>query len=396
MLPFKKLSEVDYRGARVLLRADLNAPLNHSEEGVRVANDFRIVAALPTIHMLRDGGAVVVLASHLGRPKGREETFSMRPVADRLAELGGFEVQQISEVVGPQVDAALALAQGGDVLLLENTRFHPGETRNDPQLAEDMAKGIDLFVFDAFGSAHRSHASISGVAQHVPSVAGPLVVAEVEAFGTLISDPPRPFTVVLGGARVSDKLGVIKALLPKVDMMVIGGGMCFTLLSAEGFEIGKSLVEPDLVHEVREILSSADGDRILLPTDITVTERFSEDATPIVVRKNAIESDVMGLDIGPESAKNFAKVIRGSGSVFWNGPMGVFEWESFRAGTEAIGKAFRNHAGYTVVGGGDSVAAISLLRIEDEVSHLSTAGGAGLKLLEGAVLPGLQALERWK
>ena len=172
--------------------------------------------------------------------------------------------------------------------------------------------------------------------------------------------------------------------------------MCFTLLSAEGFEIGKSLVEPDLVHEVREILSSADGDRILLPTDITVTERFSEDATPIVVRKNAIESDVMGLDIGPESAKNFAKVIRGSGSVFWNGPMGVFEWESFRPGTEAIGKAFRNHAGYTVVGGGDSVAAISLLRIEDEVSHLSTAGGAGLKLLEGAVLPGLQALERWK
>lgn len=396
MLPFKKLSEVDYRGVRVLLRADLNTPLDHSQDSVHVADDFRIAAALPTIQLLREAGAVVVLASHLGRPKGHDEAFSMRPVTERLSALGGFEAKQLPEVVGPAVDEALAMAQGGDVLVLENTRFHPGETSNDPQLAQDLAKGIDLFVLDAFGSAHRAHASVSGVAQHVPSVGGPLLSAEVDAFSTLVTNPPRPFTVVLGGAKVSDKLGVIKALLPKVDLMVIGGGMCFTLLSAEGFEIGTSLVEPELVDEVREILSSSDGDRVLLPTDITVAKTFSEDATPVVVSRNAVEDDVMGLDIGPDSAENFAKVVEGSGSVFWNGPMGVFEWESFRGGTAAIGEALRNHTGYTVVGGGDSVAALRLLGIENEISHVSTGGGAGLELLEGAILPGLQALERWK
>lgn len=396
MLPFRTLTEADCDGKRVLLRADLNTPLGSGSGGVEVKDDFRIRASLPTIAYLRDRGCVVVLASHLGRPKDRDSALSMAPVSTRLGELGGFPVHQLSEVTGPQVSAALAGAQPGEVFVLENTRFHPGETSNDPGLAAELAKDVDLFVLDAFGSAHRAHASVSGVAEHVESVAGPLLAAEVEALSRLMTDPPRPFTVVLGGAKISDKLGVIKALLPKVDMMAIGGGMCFTLLAAEGFEIGSSLVEPELIDEVREILRSTDGDRVLLPSDLVVASEFAENAVPSVVTRNAIADDQMGLDIGPESAESFARVVRGSASVFWNGPMGVFEWESFRAGTEAVGEALRGHGGYTVVGGGDSVAAVRLFGLEDELSHVSTGGGAGLEMLEGAKLPGLEALERWK
>jgi phosphoglycerate kinase len=319
----------------------------------------------------------------------------MDPVAVRMAELGGFEVRKLDAVVGAGVEAAVAAAGPGDVLLLENTRFEPGEKKNDPVLAQGLAALADLFVLDAFGSAHRAHASTVGVADHLQSVAGPLLLAEVEALGSLLTDPPHPFTVVLGGAKVSDKLGVIKSLLPRVDMMLIGGGMCFTLLAAEGYEIGASLVEEDRIDEVGDVLASEWGDRIRLPDDIVVADRFASDADREVVNRNAIPDDWMGLDIGPKTAENFAAAMRGSGAVFWNGPMGVFEWDQFRRGTEVVARALTDHPGFTVVGGGDSVSALRMLGLEGEVSHVSTGGGAGLEMLEGKTLPGLAALERW-
>ena len=385
------LDDVEVAGRRVLVRADLNVPLS----GGSVDDDFRIRASLPTINRLREAGATVVVCSHLGRPKDREPEFRMDPVAVRMAEIGGFGVRKLDGVVGGAVEAAVAAAGPGDVLLLENTRFEPGEKKNDPALAKGLAALADLFVLDAFGSAHRAHASTVGVADHLRSAAGPLLLAEVEALGSLLADPPHPFIVVLGGAKVSDKLGVIKSLLPKVDMMLIGGGMCFTLLAAEGYEIGSSLVEEDRIDEVRDVLASAWGDRIRLPDDIVVADRFASDAEWEVVSRNAIPDDWMGLDIGPKTAEAFAAAIRGSGAVFWNGPMGVFEWEQFRRGTEVVARALTDHSGFSVVGGGDSVAALRLLGLEGEVSHVSTGGGAGLEMLEGKTLPGLAALERW-
>jgi phosphoglycerate kinase len=385
------LDDVEVAGQRVLVRADLNVPLS----GGAVDDDFRIRASLPTINRLRKAGATVVVCSHLGRPKDREPEFRMDPVAVRMAEIGGFAVRKLDGVVGGAVEAAVAAAEPGDVLLLENTRFEPGEKKNDPALAKGLAALADLFVLDAFGSAHRAHASTVGVADHLRSVAGPLLLAEVEALGSLLAEPPHPFIVVLGGAKVSDKLGVIKSLLPRVDMMLIGGGMCFTLLAAEGYEIGSSLVEEDRIDEVRDVLASAWGDRIRLPDDIVVADRFASDAEWEVVSRNAIPDDWLGLDIGPKTAEAFAAAIRGSGAVFWNGPMGVFEWEQFRRGTEVVARALTGHPGFTVVGGGDSVAALRMLGLEGEVSHVSTGGGAGLEMLEGKTLPGLAALERW-
>jgi phosphoglycerate kinase len=385
------LDDVDVAGKRVLVRSDLNVPISSGA----VADDFRIKASLPTISRLREAGTTVVVCSHLGRPKDREPEFRMDPVAIRLAELGGFPVRKLDAVVGADVEASVATAGPGDVLLLENTRFEPGEKTNDPDLARGLAGLADLFVLDAFGSAHRAHASTVGVADHVLSVAGPLLCREVEALGLLLTNPPHPFTVVLGGAKISDKLGVIKSLLPRVDMMLVGGGMCFTLLKAEGYEIGASLAEDDRLEEVTEVLGSEYGDRILLPDDIVVAAGFTADADRAVVPRNAIPDDWMGLDIGPVTAAGFAAAIRGSGAIFWNGPMGVFEWERFRSGTEVVARALTDHAGFTVVGGGDSVAALRMLGLEGEVSHLSTGGGAGLEMLEGKTLPGLTALERW-
>ena len=385
------LDDVAVAGQNVLVRADLNVPIS----GGTVADDFRIRASVPTIARLKKGGATVVLCSHLGRPKDREPEFRMDPVAVRLSEIGGFPVRKLDAVIGAEIEAAVAAAGSGEVLLLENTRFEPGEKTNDPDLAKGLAKLADLFVLDAFGSAHRPHASTVGVADHLRSVAGPLLVQEVKALGMLLTDPPHPFTVVLGGAKVSDKLGVIKSLLPKVDMMLIGGGMCFTLLRAEGYEIGASLVEDDRLDEVTEVLASEYGDRIRLPDDIVVANAFMAGADRTVVTRNAIPDEWMGLDIGPKTAAGFATAIRGSSAVFWNGPMGVFEWEQFRSGTEEVARALADHAGFTVVGGGDSVAALRMLGLEGEVSHLSTGGGAGLEMLEGKTLPGLAALERW-
>jgi phosphoglycerate kinase len=283
----------------------------------------------------------------------------------------------------------------GEVVLLENTRFEPGETKNDPTLATEFARLAELFVEDAFGSVHRAHASTVGVAERVRSAAGPLLVSEVEALGRFLTDPDHPYVVILGGAKISDKLGVIRNLLPRVDSMLIGGGMCFTLMAAQGMPVGKSLVEEDQIDNVGQLLSGPHGSRIVLPTDFVIADRFAEDAPPRVVGASEIPAESLGLDIGPETADAFAAVVRGAKSVFWNGPMGVFEWEAFRAGTETVARALAESDGFTAVGGGDSAAALRVLDMEDKVSHLSTGGGAGLELLEGKELPGVAVLKKW-
>jgi phosphoglycerate kinase len=385
------LDDIDVANKRVLLRSDLNVPLAEGE----VADDFRIRSSIPTIAALRDQSAIVIVTSHLGRPGGPDASLSLGPIAERMAELGGFPVTHVGSLIGPEADQAIRAAQPGAVILLENTRFESGEKTNDPGLAGALAKLAEVFVLDAFGSAHRAHASTVGVAALIPSAAGPLLAAEVEALDRLLHDPERPYVVALGGAKVSDKLGVMQALLPKVDVMLVGGGMCFTLLEAEGYEVGGSLVEEEMIKDVRRLLESEWGSRVSLPTDIVVAGRFAADAEPMVAPASDIPSDAIGMDIGPDTAQLFASVIRGAGSLFWNGPMGVFEWDSFRGGTEVMAKAVAESEAFSVVGGGDSVAALRTLGLEGEVSHLSTGGGAALEYLEKGTLPGLEALRRW-
>jgi phosphoglycerate kinase len=385
------LEDLEVAGRRVLVRSDLNVPL----EGGRVTDDFRIVSALDVIRQLRERQARVIVCSHLGRPQDREPEYAMDAVAARMRELGGFPVRKLNEVVGPGVERVVGEMMPGEVVLLENTRFEPGEEKNDPTLATELARLAELFIQDAFGSVHRAHASTVGVAERVRSAAGPLLVKELESLGRLLHEPPRPYVVVLGGAKVSDKLGVIENLLPRVDTMLIGGGMCFTLMTAEGVGVGRSMVEADQIATVRELMLGPHGSRIRTPTDLVVADRFAEDATPRVVESESIPSDAIGLDIGPYTAAHFAEVIRGAGAVFWNGPMGVFEWEAFRAGTEHIARALADCPGFTAVGGGDSAAAMRMFGLENEVSHLSTGGGAGLELLEGKELPGVAVLAKW-
>jgi phosphoglycerate kinase len=385
------LESLDVSGATILVRADLNVPL---DDGV-IGDDFRIRSSIPTLTELRSRGAKLVVCSHLGRPKGEDPSLSMAPVAQRLGELGGFPTILAPGVAGDAVNATISGADDGSVVVLENTRFALGETSNDADLAAAMAQPIDAFVLDAFGSAHRAHASTVGVAQLVPSAAGLLLQKEVDALSALLGDADRPYVVVLGGAKVSDKLAVIENLLPRVDLMLVGGGMCFTLLSARGYEIGSSLVEEDMLPVVERLLGGDHGGKIVLPEDIVVADRFAEDAATSIVDADAIPDDVMGLDIGPRTIEQFSGVIRSAHSLFWNGPMGVFEWEAFRAGTAGVADAVASCDGFTVVGGGDSVAAIRLLGREDDVSHVSSGGGAGLELLEGRDLPGVAALRRW-
>lgn len=391
MTPYLTMDDLDLKGRRVLVRSDLNVPLENAE----VSDDFRIRMALNAIRRSREARAVTVVCSHLGRPKGVDPELSMAPVAATMAELAGFSVTPVAAVVGPEADEAVAAARPGDVLLLENTRFEAGETKNDDTVSDGLARLADVFIQDAFGSAHRAHSSTFGVAERIRSAAGPLMVAELRAFDQLLEDPQRPYVVVLGGAKVSDKLGVIENVLPTVDSMLVGGGMCFTLLAALGHEIGSSLVEDDHIAGVRSLLDGPDGHKIQLPTDVMVASDFAEDAEAEVVPADSIPPDTMGLDIGPETASAFAEVVTGAGSVFWNGPMGVFEWERFRSGTEAVAEAMAACSGFTAVGGGDSAAALRVLGLEDSVSHLSTGGGAGLELLEGQELPGVAVLERW-
>lgn len=391
MPSYLTLDDLDVADQRVLVRSDLNVPL---EDGA-VTDDYRIEMALPAVARLREAGAVTVVCSHLGRPKGHDPALSLAPVAERMGELGGFEVTHVPAVVGETAERAIADAGPGDVLLLENTRFEEGETKNDPDLADGLAALADLFVQDAFGSVHRAHASTVGVAERLRSAAGPLLDAEITALSYFLSEPERPYVVILGGAKISDKLGIIENLLPKVDTMLIGGGMCFTLLAARGYSVGTSLVQEDQIDAVASLLDGPHGDRIILPVDVVVASEFDEDAESRIVAADAIPDEMMGLDIGPDASDSFADTIRDAASVFWNGPMGVFEWIRFRAGTESVARAVADSAGFTAVGGGDSAAALEMLEMADQVSHLSTGGGASLELLEGEQLPGVAVLERW-
>jgi phosphoglycerate kinase len=381
------IDDLEVEGRTVLVRADLNVPL----DGGEVTDDFRIRAAVPVVSELRARRARVVVCSHLGRPKGADTAYSMRPVGAVMSSLGGFPVAVADDVAGPGARAAVD-AMADDVVLLENTRFESGEEANDPDLAERLASLADCFVLDAFGSAHRAHASTVGVTRFLPSAAGPLLLAEVAAFDRVLHDPDRPFVVALGGAKVSDKLGVIEALLPKVEVMLVGGAMCFTLLEAEGYGVGRSRVEEDLVDDVRKVLDSHYGSRLSLPTDVVVGRTFDRDTGHRVVPATAMPDDQMGLDIGPETADRYAAIAGGADTIFWNGPMGVFEWPAFAAGTRRLAEAVAESEGYSVVGGGDTIAALREFGLGDRVSHLSTGGGAALELIEQGTLPGLEAL----
>lgn len=376
MPEYLTLDDVNVAGLDVLVRSDLNVPLENGE----ISDDFRIRSALPTLERLVDAGARVRVCSHLGRPDGPDPGYSLRPIADAMGALTEKEV---------------AFETGGQITVLENTRFDPGETKNDPAMAARLAEGAGLFVQDAFGSVHRAHASTVGVAELVKSVAGPLLVAELDALGRFLVEPKVPYVVVLGGAKVSDKLGVIENLLPKVDVMLIGGSMCFTVLKAKGVEVGTSLVEDDQLDSVKRFLDGPDSEKIVLPSDVVIATEFTETAEHKETYVKEIPPGWMGLDVGRETNQLFASVIRTAETVFWNGPMGVFEWEPFRSGTEAVARAMAETKAFTAVGGGDSVAALRALGLESEISHVSTGGGAGLELLEGRELPGVKVLERW-
>ena len=386
----KTLDTVDVRGKRVLLRCDLNVPL---ENGV-ITDDGRIKASLPTIKHLLAQGAAVVITAHLGRPKGeRKSELSLAPIAKRLSELLGEKVEFSSEIVGAKISAS-------GVTLLENIRYEAAETSKEESerlvLAKELASYADVFISDGFGAVHRKHASVYDVANLLPHAAGFLVAAEVDVLKKLTQTPDCPYGVALGGSKVSDKIGVISNLLEKVNTIAIGGGMLFTFLAAKGFEIGKSLVESDLIPTVKELMERAEklGVRFLLPTDIVVASEFSADATPTVVAANAIPADQMGLDIGPETAKVFASAISECKTVFWNGPMGVFEFPNFSNGTKVLAQALTQVSGISVVGGGDSAAAVRKLGFADsDFGYISTGGGASLEYLEGKELPGLVVLQ---
>jgi phosphoglycerate kinase len=390
----RTVEAAEVEGRRVLVRDDFNVPLD--DQG-RVTDDLRVRAALPTLRYLLERGAKVICCSHLGRPKGRRvEKYSLAPVAKVLAERLGLGVAFVDDVAGDEARRATAGLAPGQVLLLQNLRFEPGEEANDPAFAERLASLAELYVDDAFGAAHRAHASVVGVAERLPAYAGFLLAAEVKALSRLLEGPARPFVAVLGGSKVSDKLAVLSNLLGQVDTLVVGGGMCFTFLAAQGNGVGDSLFEQDQVGPVRDLLARAgrEGKRILLPTDLVVADAFAEDARRRVVPASAIEPGWRGLDIGPQSAAAFAAAVRDAKTVFWNGPMGVFEWPPFAAGTRAVAEAIASTSAYTVVGGGDSAAALAQFGLADKVDHLSTGGGASLELLEGRTLPGVSVLQR--
>ena len=391
------LQDLDLAGKRVLLRCDLNVPL---KDGV-ITDDGRIKASLPTIKLLLAAGASLVIAAHLGRPKGEAKPeLSLAPVAQRLSELLATPVIFPGEVVGPQVSAAASSLKAGEILLLENIRYSAAETSKDEAerqvLAQELATLADVYVGDGFGAVHRKHASVYDLPQLLPHAAGTLVSAEVEVLKKLTIDPARPYGVVLGGAKVSDKIGVISNLLNKVDVMAIGGGMVFTFLAAQGKEIGSSLVENDLIPTVKELIAKAEssGVKLILPTDIVVAPEFKIDAPATTVSADAIPADQMGLDIGPDSAAAFAAAIESCQTVFWNGPMGVFEFPNFAHGTKVVAQALTKVSGISVVGGGDSAAAVRALGFADsDFGYISTGGGASLEYLEGKELPGLRALD---
>jgi phosphoglycerate kinase len=385
-------------GRRVLVRADLNVPFDKQDPTV-ISDDGRIRAVLPTLTALRDAGAAVIVCSHLGRPKGEPDPkYSLAPVAARLGELLGSEVIFANDTVGPSARAAVSGLSRGQVLLLENLRFNPGETSKDDAergaFADLLAAFAEAYVDDAFGAVHRKHASVYDVAARLPHYAGGLVLREVEVLKRVTEDPEQPYVVVLGGSKVSDKLAVIQALLPRVDRLLVGGGMCFTFLKAQGHEVGTSLLEEDMVATCRDLLSESRG-RIVLPVDVVAATRFAADADHDVVAADEIPADRLGLDIGPRSVALFADAIAPAKTLFWNGPMGVFELAPFAAGTRGVAEAITKIDGLSVVGGGDSAAAVRTLGLDESAfGHISTGGGASLEYLEGKTLPGLAALEK--
>lgn len=390
----------DLRGRRVLVRSDLNVPLEHGDAGPTITDDGRIRASAPTLRRLASAGARVVVVAHLGRPKGvPEERFSLRPVAARLGEVLGDPVSFATDTVGQSAARTVAGLADGQVALLENLRFNAGETSKDDAVrgafADELAGLADVFVSDGFGVVHRKQASVYDIAQRLPHAAGGLVLAEIEVLHRLTSVVERPYAVVLGGSKVSDKLGVIDSLLDRADRLLIGGGMVFTFLAAQGHEVGTSLLEADQVPAVRGYLERAaeNGVEVVLPVDVVVADAFAADASHDVVKAEAIPTDRMGLDIGPASGELFASRLAQARTVFWNGPMGVFEWEPFSHGTRAVAQALTRGGGLTVVGGGDSAAAVRTLGFDEKAfGHISTGGGASLEYLEGKALPGIEVL----
>ncbi|MCB9890241.1 MAG: phosphoglycerate kinase [Planctomycetes bacterium] len=390
-MAMKRLEDLDVAGKRVLVRVDFNVPL---DEHQNVTSDARIVAAIPTLTALRDRGARLILMSHLGRPKGAvNDKLRMLPVAERLHELTGWPVRSAPEIIGPLVkDLALSL-EDGEVLMLENLRFDPREEAGDAEFGAELAALGEVFVQDAFGTCHRAHASVARIPEHLPSAPGLLLAKEIDAFAKVLDHPERPFVAILGGAKVSDKLPVLENLLPRVDRLIIGGAMAYTFLKAQGKPTGKSLVEDDLIDEARRVMRDAEaaGKVLALPVDHVVTAEFRADSPHEVV--TAIPDGMLALDIGPRTSELYTEHLKDAKTVLWNGPMGVFEMEAFRKGTEAVARAVANCKGFRCVGGGDSVAALELLGLDDAVDHVSTGGGASLELLEGKVLPGVAALQ---
>jgi phosphoglycerate kinase len=387
----KTVRDIDLKGKKVFCRVDFNVPMKDGE----ITDETRIRAALPTIEFLVEKGAKVILASHLGRPKGEVvEELRLTPVAARLGELLGKDVKKVDEAHGAEAEAAANSLQDGDVLLLENVRFYAGEENNDPELAKAFASLADVYVNDAFGAAHRAHASTEGIAKHIPAVAGLLMEKELDVLGKALSNPERPFTAIIGGAKVKDKIGVIDNLLEKVDNLIIGGGLAYTFVKAQGHEVGKSLLEEDKIDLAQSFMDKAKekGVKFYMPEDVVVADDFSEEANTEVVDIDSIPADWEALDIGPKTRDTYRSVIEESKLVIWNGPMGVFELSVFANGTKAVADALATSDAYSVIGGGDSAAAVEKFDLADKMSHISTGGGASLEFMEGKQLPGVVAL----
>ena len=388
----KSVEDIAVAGKKVLVRCDFNVPM---KDGV-ITDDKRIVGALPTIQYLVNNGAAVILCSHMGRPKGEfNMKYSLAPVAARLTELLGKEVVLAADVIGPDAKAKAAALQGGEVLLIENVRFHKEEEKNDPAFSKELASMAEIYVNDAFGTAHRVHASTAGVADYLPAVCGYLIQKEVDIMGKALADPARPFVAILGGAKVSDKIGVINNLIEKVDTLIIGGGMAYTFLRAMGYETGTSICEEDKLDLARELLAKAKekGVSFLLPVDNVIAREYKEDSVFMRIYSDSIPSGWMGLDIGTTTQELYAKSLIGAGTVIWNGPMGVSEWTNFASGTIAVAKAIAESGAISIIGGGDSAAAVENLGFADKMTHISTGGGASLEFLEGLELPGIACLQ---
>ena len=388
----KTVRDVDVKGKKVLVRVDFNVPLGENRE---ITDDTRIKAALPTIQYLLDNGAKVILCSHLGRPKGEfKPEFSLEPVAKRLVELlGDTKIVFAQDVIGESADKAVAEMKEGEIVLLENLRFHAEETKNDPEFAKKLASYADLFVLDAFGTAHRAHASTAGVAAYLPAVAGFLIGKELDFIGGALENPKRPFVAILGGAKIADKIPVINNLFDKVDCLIIGGGMANTFLAAKGYKMGKSLVDADSIELAKTLMADAEnkGVKMLLPVDLKCAKEFA-DTEAIVCADDAVADDLMALDIGPKTLELYAGEVKQAKTVIWNGPMGVAEFKNFAGGTEGVARAMADSDATTIIGGGDSAAAVKKLGYADKMSHISTGGGASLEFMEGKVLPGIAAL----